>query len=86
MFLRNTGETPWDGWTVRWALPQGESVTESWSADLTTSGGDAVARSLPWNGSVQPGDEVTFGFTGALEAGVQASVPAAFRTSEGTCG
>jgi cellulase/cellobiase CelA1 len=52
------------GWSVSWTLGAGQGVTQSWNADVTTSGTSVTARNVPWNGTLAPGATATFGFLG----------------------
>jgi cellulase/cellobiase CelA1 len=83
--VKNTGTAAWNGWSIEWSLPAMETVSNSWSTDLSISGSTVTARSLSWNAVVQPGAEVTFGLNGAFPSGTVASVPTTFRTAEGLC-
>ncbi len=85
VFVKNTGSTPWNGWQMTWALPQSETVANSWSTDLSVSGQTVTARNLPWNATVEPGAEVTFGLNGSFPSGTVAGVPAAFHATDGRC-
>ncbi|WP_405014677.1 glycosyl hydrolase [Kitasatospora sp. NBC_01539] len=58
--VRNTGSTPTTGWKVGWNLPAGGTVTQSWSADLTTAGTAVRAANLGWNAVLQPGQSTEF--------------------------
>ncbi|MDF9878643.1 glycoside hydrolase family 9 protein [Cellulosimicrobium cellulans] len=59
--LTNTGTTPLDGWTLAFALPSGQTVTNGWSATWTQSGADVTVRSAAWNGTLAPGASVEVG-------------------------
>lgn len=50
------------GWTVRWTLAGGQSVTQVWNGTLTTSGSTATVVNAPYNGSLQPSASTSFGF------------------------
>ncbi|MFG2046519.1 cellulase family glycosylhydrolase [Micromonospora sp. NPDC048935] len=52
------------GWTARWTLANGQSVTQSWNAALTSSGAAVTARNLEYNGRLAAGASVSFGFLG----------------------
>jgi endoglucanase len=60
-------------WAVSWTLPSGQSVTQSWSATVTTSGSTVTARNAAWNGSLAAHASTQFGF---IANGNSASVPA----------
>ncbi len=65
------GTTALAGWTVGLSLPAGTSVSQSWNATVTGSGGTLQARDAGWNGALRPATSATFGFlattTGAVD-------------------
>ena len=79
--ITNTGTTPRAGWTLTFALPAGQSLTQGWSATWSQSGTTVTATSLSWNGTLAPGASTEIGFTGAHSG--QVSAPTAF-TVDGT--
>ena len=71
--ITNAGPNPMHGWDVGWSYNDGSIITHSWNATL--SGGDPYsARNLSWNETIQPGNQVTFGFQGTNGSGA-AAVP-----------
>jgi endoglucanase len=66
------GDAAIGSWTVTWALPSGQSITQSWSATLTTSGSTVTARNAAWNGSLAAHAATQFGF---IANGNSAAVP-----------
>jgi cellulase/cellobiase CelA1 len=56
------GSTAINGWTVRWTLADGQSITQVWSGTLSGSGSAAVVGNAAYNGSLQPSGSTTFGF------------------------
>ncbi|WFE62809.1 cellulose binding domain-containing protein [Micromonospora sp. WMMD714] len=58
------GTTATDGWTVRWNLGAGQSVSQVWNGTLSTSGTTATVRNAAYNGTLAPGTSTTFGFLG----------------------
>ncbi|MDT0341420.1 glycoside hydrolase family 18 chitinase [Streptomyces litchfieldiae] len=63
--VRNTGTTTISGWTLEWDFPAGTTVTSHWDAVVTRSGNHYTARNANWNGTLAPGQSVSFGFNGA---------------------
>lgn len=51
-------------WTTKWTYANGQTITQSWSATLTSSGSSVTASNAAWNGSVAAGASMTFGFIG----------------------
>ncbi|WP_329182007.1 endo-1,4-beta-xylanase [Streptomyces sp. NBC_01477] len=56
------GSAAISGWTVRWTLSSGQSITQVWSGTLSTSGSAASVTNVSYNGSLQPSASTTFGF------------------------
>jgi mannan endo-1,4-beta-mannosidase len=52
-------------WTVTLAFPNGQTVTQVWSATATTSGSTVTARNVGYNGNLAAGASTTFGFLGS---------------------
>jgi endoglucanase len=50
-------------WTVKWTLASGQSITQLWSGQLSTSGSAVTVTNLSWNGSLGANGTTTFGFT-----------------------
>jgi endoglucanase len=50
------------GWSAKWALASGQSITSFWSSNLTTSGSNVTATNLSYNGALAAGASTTFGF------------------------
>ncbi|MEV4822522.1 cellulase family glycosylhydrolase [Micromonospora sp. NPDC049274] len=58
------GATAIAGWTARWTLANGQSVTQSWNATVTSSGSTVTARNVDHNGRLTAGATASFGFLG----------------------
>lgn len=56
------GTTPITGWTTRWTFADGQSVSQTWNATLTSSGATVTARNVDYNGRLAAGASTTFGF------------------------
>lgn len=70
--ITNTGATALNGWNVSWTYVNNR-ITGSWNANLTGSN-PYSASNLNWNGTVQPGQTISFGMqvntNGAVETPV----------------
>jgi mannan endo-1,4-beta-mannosidase len=53
------------GWTVTWSFANGQSVTQAWSATVTSSGSGVTARNVGYNGALAARAGTTFGFLGS---------------------
>ncbi|WP_084556705.1 cellulose-binding domain-containing protein [Hamadaea tsunoensis] len=58
------GSSAINGWTVRWTLASGQTISQVWNGTLTVSGGSATVKNLSYNGSLGAGGSTTFGFLG----------------------
>jgi alpha-galactosidase len=56
------------GWRVTWAFPNGQTISQSWSATVTQTGAAVTATNLSWNGTLAPGASTTFGFIATATA------------------
>jgi lysophospholipase L1-like esterase len=52
------------GWTVTWAYGDGQTVSTSWNATVTSSGSTVTARNSSYNGDLGAGKSTAFGLTG----------------------
>jgi predicted carbohydrate-binding protein with CBM5 and CBM33 domain len=59
------GSSAIGGWTVRWTWPNGQSITNSWNATITSSGSAVTATNASYNGRLNAGQSTSFGFNGA---------------------
>ncbi|WP_067174183.1 cellulase family glycosylhydrolase [Microtetraspora niveoalba] len=53
------------GWTVKWTYADGQAVTQSWNAAITTSGSSVTATNVSYNGGLGAGATTAFGFLGS---------------------
>ncbi len=65
--VTNDGASAIDGWDVSWEYSNNR-ITNGWNADIS---GDNpyTASDLGWNGALQPGQTVSFGFQGETNGG-----------------
>ncbi|WP_433422580.1 endo-1,4-beta-xylanase [Microtetraspora malaysiensis] len=61
--VANTGSSSIGGWTVTWAFPNGQKITQLWNGTLSQSGANVTVRNVSYNGTVAPNGSTTFGFT-----------------------
>ncbi|MGW4115496.1 poly(ethylene terephthalate) hydrolase family protein [Actinosynnema sp. NPDC004786] len=52
------------GWSVRWTLASGQSISQVWNGTLTVDGSSVSVRNVSYNGSLGPNASTTFGFLG----------------------
>ena len=60
--ITNTGD-PLDGWTLAITLPEGQSLTQGWSASWDP-GPPVTATNVSWNADLATGASTTVGFVG----------------------
>lgn len=60
--VTNNTTTPMTSWRVEFELPSGSSISQSWSAQRTSSGNRHTFNNESWNGSLAPGAATSFGF------------------------
>jgi len=60
------GSSAISGWRVSWTYADGQTVTQHWNANLTSSGASVSATNVSWNGSLAAGTATTFGFLATL--------------------
>jgi mannan endo-1,4-beta-mannosidase len=53
------------GWTATWTFANGQTVTQFWSAMVTSTGSSVTARNMSYNGSLAAATSTTFGFLGS---------------------
>src|SRR6266516_2739834 len=80
--IANLGD-PVNGWTLTFAFPGNQQITQGWSATWTQSGHNASAASLSWNSSLGTGGTADIGFN-ASYSGSNAA-PASFALNGVAC-
>ncbi len=70
--ITNTGTTALNGWNVNWSYVNNR-ISSSWNATLTGAN-PYSATNLSWNGSVQPGQTVSFGMQVTTNGAVETPV------------
>ncbi|RGC70277.1 Mannan endo-1,4-beta-mannosidase precursor [Micromonospora sp. MW-13] len=68
------GSAAINGWTTRWTFANGQSVSQSWNATVTSSGSSVTATNVGYNGRLGAGASTSFGFVGST--GGTTAVPA----------
>ncbi|MBP2705498.1 cellulose binding domain-containing protein [Microbispora sp. RL4-1S] len=58
------GSSAINGWTVKWTWTGGQTISQAWSGDLSTSGSEVTVRNVSYNGSIAAGGSTSFGFLG----------------------
>ncbi len=55
------------GWTVSWAFPNGQTITQLWSGTYTQSGANVTVSNASYNGALTAGAATTFGFIATVD-------------------
>jgi lysophospholipase L1-like esterase len=62
--VTNLGD-PVNGWTLAFAFPSGQTVTQLWNGSVAQSGANVTVRNAAWNATIGTGATVSFGFNGS---------------------
>jgi endo-1,4-beta-xylanase len=60
--IANTGTTPVNGWSLRFALASGQTITSGWNATYSPTSGQVTATNVGYNASIPAGGSTTIGF------------------------
>jgi endoglucanase len=63
--LHNLSGSTWNGWQVQWNFAGNQQITNLWNGTLTQSGQQVTVNQAGWNGTVNAGSSVSFGFQAA---------------------
>jgi cellulase/cellobiase CelA1 len=63
--VSNTGTSAINGWTLAFAFPGDQKVTNTWNATVIQTGTATIAT---YNGTIAPGGNAQFGFQGTWNA------------------
>ena len=72
--ITNNGTSAINGWNLSWSYSDGTKLTNSWNANISGSN-PYSASDLGWNGTVQPGQSVEFGFQANKGTNASAQIP-----------
>jgi endoglucanase len=82
--VTNTGSAPVNGWSLRWAWPTDQGLSETWLANLAQTGATVTATNLSHNREIKPRSSVTFGFLGT-SGGLANPPPGLFTLNGRSC-
>jgi hypothetical protein len=66
--IANNGTPAINGWTLTFAFPGDQKITNAWNATVRQSGTSVTAANLGYNASIPPGGSQSFGFQGTWAA------------------
>ncbi|GAA0433161.1 hypothetical protein Acor_07160 [Acrocarpospora corrugata] len=81
--IRNTGD-PISAWSLTFAFPGSQRLTQGWAANWTQSGAGVTATNMPWNGALGTNATAGLGFNGTWTG--SNPKPAGFKVNGVTCG
>jgi len=80
--LQNKGDAL-TSWTLTFAFPSGQKITQAWNATYSQSGADVTLKNMSYNSSVPTGGSVTAGFLGSWSG--SNATPTAFAVNGVAC-
>ncbi|WP_329055285.1 cellulase family glycosylhydrolase [Streptomyces violaceus] len=83
LVLRNTGTSAINGWTLRWAFPDSQRITNLWGGTATQSGSEVSVAAASYTATIPAAGSVTLGFT-ATRSTANPS-PTTFTLNGATC-
>lgn len=73
-----------NGWTVTWAFPANQTISELWNGSYTQSGPNVTVTNASYNGNLPAGGRVSFGFNASWSG--SNPLPTVFTLNGQTCG
>lgn len=72
--IQNTSTVPLNGWTLTWAFPGGQTISQLWNGAATQAGTSVSVANLSYNAAIAPGASYNdVGFTANGTSGVPTS-------------
>jgi hypothetical protein len=81
--ISNTGTAAINGWTLTFAFPGDQKVTNAWNATVTQNGTNVTAVSASFDAAIAPGASASMGFQGTWTTNDTA--PASFTLNGAPC-
>jgi endo-1,4-beta-xylanase len=81
--ITNTGSTPINGWSLKFTLAAGQTITSGWSATYAPTSGQVTATNAGYNAAIPAGGSTTIGFQ-ANHTG-NTAVPSGFTLNGAAC-
>ena len=82
--VTDTGTSAVNGWTLTFAFPGDQKITNAWNATVTQSGANVTAVNASYNAAIAPGGNVSLGFQGTWTTSDAA--PTGFAVNGAACG
>ena len=84
MTIANPGASPVDGWTLAFAFPGGQKITDAWNGVVSQSGESVSITNESYNATIAAGGSTSLGFQGTWSASDAA--PTSFSLNGTPCG
>ncbi|MFD5751778.1 cellulase family glycosylhydrolase [Streptomyces sp. NPDC127033] len=81
--IRNTGSSTVNGWTLGWAFPNGQQITNLWGGTVSQSGSSVSVAAASYTAVIAPNSSVAVGFTASWTG--SNGKPAAFTLNGSPC-
>jgi hypothetical protein len=83
--ITNTGTTAINGWTLTFAFPNGQTITQLWNGSYTQSGANVTITNVSYNGSIAAGATLSSspGLNGSWNG--SNTVPTSFKLNGVSC-
>jgi hypothetical protein len=65
--ITNAGDGAIDGWTLAFAFPDGQTITQLWNGSRVQDGASVTVTAAEWNRSIPPHGTAEFGFLGSQD-------------------
>ncbi|BCL80127.1 Glyco_hydro_1 and CBM_2 domain-containing protein [Ktedonobacteria bacterium brp13] len=62
--IKNNGSSTINSWNLQFTFPGDQKITQLWNGNYTQSGEQVSITNMSYNGTIAPGQTVTFGFNG----------------------
>jgi len=60
--IKNNGTTSLKNWILSWTFSGNQKITNLWNGSFTQSGASVTVKNAEYNGSIDPGSSINFGF------------------------
>jgi len=81
--VANTGTAAINGWTLTFAFPGDQHITNAWNATVNQSGANVTATNASYNAAIAPGGNAQFGFQGTWTS--NDTSPSSFSVNGSAC-
>ncbi|HYS40662.1 MAG TPA: cellulose binding domain-containing protein, partial [Pseudonocardiaceae bacterium] len=81
--INNTGTSAINGWTLTYAFPGDQKITNAWNATVTQNGAAVSATNMSFDATIAPGGNVSYGYQGTWTANDTA--PSSFSLNGTAC-